>query len=65
MSQPTQFSVTWSFPEDGGATVTFDKAAWHILCSVAEQEGRDPVQMISETVAGLFGTTLLKYLVGP
>jgi hypothetical protein len=65
MSQPTQFSVTWSFPEDGGATVTFDKSACHILCSVAEQDGRDPVQVVSDTVARLFGTILLKYLVGP
>jgi hypothetical protein len=65
MSQPSQPSLSWSFSEDGGLAFTFHPTAWDVVRAVAEQEGRDPVDMIYEPVERLFGTILLKYHVGP
>jgi hypothetical protein len=55
MSRTARFTLSWNFPDDKGAVLTFDKAAWKVLRDVAKPQGLDAEEVISVVVARLVG----------
>lgn len=57
-----RLKLSWSFPESGGAVLTFDQTTWTVLQVTAKQKSTDAEEMISVAVAELLGK-ILKYTV--
>lgn len=51
----TKLTLSWSFPEDESAVLTFDKKAWALFQTEAVRECASAEELISVTVVNLIG----------
>ena len=58
MAHIPRLSLSWSYPEAGGAVLTFDKTAWDILETNAKAKGAHAEEMVSVALVQLFGSVL-------